>query len=48
MVHHVIEQAEPHAVTVDAMQRALEAAGVEFEPDGSVRPSAGSPAATGS
>ena len=31
------EQAEPHAVTVDAIQRALEATGVEFLPEGGVR-----------
>jgi ribosome-binding protein aMBF1 (putative translation factor) len=42
------EQAEPHAVTVDAIQRVLEAAGVEFKPDGSVRLNAGAAAAAGS
>ena len=47
MAHHDIEQAEPHAVTADAIQRALDAAGGEFKPDGGVRPSAGSPAAAG-
>jgi transcriptional regulator with XRE-family HTH domain len=29
-----LEQAAPHAVTVDAIQRALEAAGIEFIPGG--------------
>jgi len=48
MAHYDIEQAESHAVTVDAIQRALEAAGVEFKPNGSVRLSAGSAAAAGS
>ncbi len=31
------ELATPIPLTVEAMQRALEAAGVEFRPDGSVR-----------
>jgi transcriptional regulator with XRE-family HTH domain len=30
--------AEPHTVTLDAIQRALEAAGIEFLPGGGVRP----------
>ena len=48
MVHCETEQAESHAVTAGAIQRALEAAGVEFQPDGSVRLSAGSAAVAGS
>jgi hypothetical protein len=48
MAHYEIEQAEPQAVAVDAIRRALEAASVEFKPNGSVRLRTGSAAAAGS
>jgi transcriptional regulator with XRE-family HTH domain len=42
------EQVEPNPATLKVIRQALETAGIEFKPDGSVRLSAGSPAAAGS
>jgi transcriptional regulator with XRE-family HTH domain len=41
-------QVTPNPATLTVIRQAFEAAGIEFKPDGSVRLSAGSPAAAGS